>query len=254
VKPAALLPDEDQVKAAREIPRWAGQYARNRTLASVVFLVVIGLAAAALALLAGAAEGAYEAGNWVWAACLAAFGAVVLGCLLWFRFVSGRTISRAIAHRLYGEEGTAATERMEQIDGEAHFLCRAQLLTLCCVVVWFALFLVGVIPNRQMMPTSVISIVPSLYYFFAVRYRGAVSPFMLLWPALYAVHALLLVMGAPIYFQGGPRGIYEAANMVIPTLGYGLLSALLGHLYSRLALRRLRALADRGAGKAGDLA
>ncbi len=61
---------------------------------------------------------------------------------------------------------------------------------------------------------------------------------MSLWPVLYAIHAALIVAGVPIYFGGA----LEALNMLIPTIGYGLLSACLAHPYSRVALRRLKAL------------
>ena len=62
---------------------------------------------------------------------------------------------------------------------------------------------------------------------------------MMLWPTLYAIHAILLVAGAPIYFGGK----WEALNMFVPVVGYGVLAALAGHIYSRIALRRLRTLA-----------
>jgi len=254
VKPKAAAPNDDQVKAARVIPTWAGRYARNRTLPSVVFFVTYALGTAALVGLASAAERAYEHGERTQAALFASFAAAVFAWLLWFVFAGGRTISRAISARMYGKEGAAATAHMEQVEGQAQSLSAAQLLVLCCVAVWFVLFLAGVIPSRQLLPTSAVFVVPFLSYVFAVKRRDLVSPFMLVWPALYAVHALLLVMGAPIYIEGGPRGLYEAANMVVPTLGYGLFAALLGHLYSRFALHRLRALAGPPERDAADLA
>ena len=254
MEPKAAAPNDHQVKAAREIPSWAGRYARNRTLPAVVFFVIYALMSAALAGLASTAQAAYKTGKLTWAVALASAAAVVLGCLLWFAFAAGRTISRAISARMYGEEGAAATAHMEQVEGQAQSLSAAQLLVLCCVAVWFALFLAGVIPSRQLLPTSAVFLVPFLSYVFAVKRRELVSPFMLVWPALYAAHALLLLMGAPIYIEGGPRGIYEAANMVVPTLGYGLFAALLGHLYSRFALHRLRALAGPSERDAADLA
>ena len=62
---------------------------------------------------------------------------------------------------------------------------------------------------------------------------------MALWPALYALHAILLVVGAPIYFEDP----YTILNMLVPTAGYGIAAAVAGHVYSRFALRRLRRLA-----------
>jgi hypothetical protein len=63
-----------------------------------------------------------------------------------------------------------------------------------------------------------------------------VSPFLLMWPALYAIHAGLLLAGAPIRVEGP----WDPLNMLVPTIGYGLVAGLAGHLYSRHALRRLR--------------
>ena len=75
--------------------------------------------------------------------------------------------------------------------------------------------------------------------YLSYRLRKVSSPFMLLWPVLYGLHAILLAAGAPIYFGGN----LEILNMLVPTAGYGLLSAVAGHIYSRFALRNLRRLA-----------
>jgi hypothetical protein len=68
--------------------------------------------------------------------------------------------------------------------------------------------------------------------------RPMVGYAALLWPALYAAHAILIVAGAPIVFSSP----WDSLNMVVPTIGYGLLAALVGHFYSRVALRRLKSL------------
>ena len=70
--------------------------------------------------------------------------------------------------------------------------------------------------------------------------RPAVGgPIMLLWPALYALHAILILAGVPILFSGH----WDALNMLIPTVGYGLLTGLIAHVYSRFALWKLRRIA-----------
>ena len=65
---------------------------------------------------------------------------------------------------------------------------------------------------------------------------------MLLWPGLYALHAILIVAGAPIVFTGA----WEGLNMLLPVAGYGLLAGLAGHIYSRFALRKLKDAARAG--------
>jgi len=52
------------------------------------------------------------------------------------------------------------------------------------------------------------------------------------------MYGLLIVAGAPVLSEGR----FAQANMVISTFGFGFLSALAAHIYSRYALRRLRRL------------
>ena len=59
-----------------------------------------------------------------------------------------------------------------------------------------------------------------------------------LWPVLYGLHAIGLMLGLPIRF-----GIeLELLNIVAPIFGYGLIAILTGHLYSRYALWKLKSL------------
>jgi hypothetical protein len=49
---------------------------------------------------------------------------------------------------------------------------------------------------------------------------------------------VLIVAGAPIAFVGR----WEPLNMLVPIIGYGLLTSLIGHLYSRWALHSVRSI------------
>ena len=61
---------------------------------------------------------------------------------------------------------------------------------------------------------------------------------MLLWPGLLVVHALLALAGVrPFSAEPG------IVTILVPTVGYGAIAALASHMYSRVALRRLRSLA-----------
>ncbi len=233
----------DQTDRARQIPKWAGRYAQNRTLPTIAFFVVLILSIAVLGVLAYLAGRAYEAGDTRGEVLFAAAAAVTFAWILWFRFVVGRQITRRIGDALYGEEGIALTEPMEQAQEAPPHLSAAHFLLFACAVTWVALVLLEAIPHRYLLAAFALFMAPFTVYFYAVRYRGVVSPFMLLWPLLYTIHALLLALGAPVYISGGPDGVYETLNLLLPILGYGLLAALIGHVYSRLALRRLRALA-----------
>ena len=93
------------------------------------------------------------------------------------------------------------------------------------------------IPTQYMQPISALYGVPFLIgmWFLQRPLSGYVA---LLWPALISIHAILILAGAPILFTGR----WEALNMLIPMFGYGMLTGLLSHLYSRVALRRLKKL------------
>jgi hypothetical protein len=59
-----------------------------------------------------------------------------------------------------------------------------------------------------------------------------------LWPLLYAIHAILIVSGAPIVFTRP----WDGLNVLIPIAGYGVVAGLVGHFYSRYALGELKRL------------
>ena len=59
-----------------------------------------------------------------------------------------------------------------------------------------------------------------------------------LWPVLYGLHAVALLLGAPIRFG---REL-ELFNIITPIFTYGLIAILVGHAYSRYALRKLKSL------------
>ena len=92
-----------------------------------------------------------------------------------------------------------------------------------------------------MQPISAAYMVPFLVFLWWWQ-RPHRSTLTLLWPILFALHAILIVSGAPIVFAGR----YEPLNMYLPVFGYGALSAWAGHLFNRLALRRLQQAARHG--------
>jgi len=86
-----------------------------------------------------------------------------------------------------------------------------------------------------MQPVSALYVVPFLVFLYLWQ-RPVISPLALLWPTLYAIHAILVVAGVPILFHKP----WTALNMLIPIAGYGILCGLLGHFYSRYALKKLK--------------
>jgi len=60
-------------------------------------------------------------------------------------------------------------------------------------------------------------------------------PMGMLWPGLYAVHAVAMVLGAPLVI-----GADAGQTVIWPLIIYLLVALLAGHIYSRYALRRMR--------------
>ena len=69
----------------------------------------------------------------------------------------------------------------------------------------------------------------------------ATSRMSLLGLSLFGLHAILIVAGVPIVFTGQ----WESLNILVPVFGYGRLSGVVVHLYSRFALSRLKKLTHR---------
>ncbi len=227
-------PPED----ARRIGKWARAYAQNRSLGMVVFLgvfVVLSFGVAAPSYFAGQA---YRSGNvvllWVCiAALILAVGAVVFSSVpRW-----GGKWMENVTRRIYAREGNV-TLPIPQVEKRRRLAFPLMIGFGACILGCVVLGFLGVFPLEYQQPVSALYMVPFLIALVFLM-RPAVGYLALLWPALYALHAILIVVGAPILF-GGP---WQSLNMLIPTVGYGMLSALVAHAYSRFALRRLRSLA-----------
>jgi hypothetical protein len=100
---------------------------------------------------------------------------------------------------------------------------------------------------RYMVPIMAAYSIPFLLYLWT-RQGGRSAPFMLLWPGLLLIHAALALAGVHP-FSDEPNEV----NILVPAFGYGAIAAMVSHVYSRVALRRLRGLASgTEADKTGD--
>jgi hypothetical protein len=68
-----------------------------------------------------------------------------------------------------------------------------------------------------------------------------------IWPALYALHAALAMTGLLRIFPVQ----WFFMDIIVSVFGYGLISMIVGHIYSRYALRRLKRLARAGLDEGG---
>jgi hypothetical protein len=220
----------------QRIAKLARTYAQNRSLGVVVMIMVLVVLYAAIGGPSYLAGGAYRSGNmllfWVSIAVLVpALGAVIyLSVPKW-----GGKFQDRVVRRLYAKEGNVAFS----VPGQSKKIW-GLVLGGCfgtCIVAFVAMGFVIEIPIKYMQPISALYTVPFLVgLWFLMRPMAGYAA--LLWPLLYAIHAILIVAGAPIVFTSP----WDGLNMLIPIAGYGVLSGLVGHLYSRVALRQLKAL------------
>ena len=139
---------------------------------------------------------------------------------------------------LYRKEGQVILATPQKTKKERLIGSIVGLLFGACVLISVTLGVLGFIPIEYMQPVSAIYVVPFIIAI-GIWQRPAVNPagfLAWLWPGLYAIHAILVVAGVPIQF--GKPWIF--LNILIPIAGYGILCGLIGHIYSRYALKKLK--------------
>jgi hypothetical protein len=223
----------------KEIPRWTRKYAQNRTIPVLIALAINLCLFAGIAIPSYFGGKAYKSGNFVlfWICILVL--AVAMISLVFFCVPKwgGKFIAR-ISRRLYNREGDVLIAVPETIKKKQWVGYVVAMVFGSCVLMSVILGLLGYLPIKYMQPVSALYVVPFLV-FLHLWQRPIIGPLALLWPILYAIHAILVVAGVPIQF-GGPLVFL---NMLIPIAGYGILCCLISHVYSRYALKKLKAAA-----------
>ena len=235
----------------KDIPKWTRRYAQNRTLTILVLTVMIGLFSMFIAALVGfllaLAFAGFRKGNIILgcvgiAVLVAILAAIVKLYIFIFAKFGGKNkglLDQIIDHRIYSREGTASMP----IPGTTK---KKKWLEITVAIVWGTLFLgtmylgmVNFIPVKYVQPISALYCVPYMvsgWYFWRSPRTG---PIYLLSPTLYVIHAILIVAGVPIFFKSSFGAVL---NISLPMLGYGYLTLVIGHLYSRYALKKLKGL------------
>jgi hypothetical protein len=217
----------------KEIAKWTRRYAENRTLPFLIGMSTF------LFLFSGT-------GGLFYIACKAYRAENML--LFWFCIFAVVLVATVIVlassfieRRLYRKEGqvTLAIPRKTERQRRAGWI--VGLLFGVCVMISIILVVFFKIPIKYMQPVSAICFIPLLIAIGIWR-PPSVKPagfLVWLWPTLYVIHAILIVAGVPIVFHKP----WTALNMLIPLAGYSILCALLGHFYSRYALKKLKTAA-----------
>jgi hypothetical protein len=228
-------PDMQFLEEARLITRWTRRYAQSRSFPVLVFMAFFMAYWFGFIGLTMAGGWALHGGHMVlfWA-CVAA-GIALLGLVVWVSVPrwGGRWLER-IAYRYYEREGSLTPSiplpqgRMKTAGAIAALLFVAALLT------HINLGRAGYTSIEYGQPISALYVVP-FSVFLALATRTYIK---LLFPLLYGVHAILLVVGIPLRFWSNP-----AHDMPFTIMGYMVLAALVGHAYNRYALARLKRIA-----------
>jgi hypothetical protein len=225
----------------RKIGKLSRSYAQNRSLGMMAFLVIF------LVLFVSVGGSSYFGGmayhygqSGLLYVCMAIL-IVALAATVFFSVPPwGNKLIEWITERLYAGEGNAQLSCPMSGSRKLVGWCLAATFFVC-IQVMVVLGFLDVYPEKYMQPVSAIYMVPFLVALWLLQ-RPALGPIVLLWPGLYALHAILILVGIPILFTGR----WDSLNMIIPTIGYGLLTGIISHVYSRFVLRKLRRIAREG--------
>ncbi len=233
-------PENLQVGDPRLIVSWARRYAKSRTISFLVQWVIIVAMVATIGIAANLTNMTYQTGSMgLFSACIAAMVVAILG-LTWFSVSQwGSESIWRITQWLYGQEGYVSYvgERDDRpIPWWITFLGGGLVVyhLVGAILVSFR-----ILELQHMQPYSAAYMGPFLIIM--IVYQG-LGFWAWLWPVLYGVHAILLLAGVPVAFEGQ----WQLLNMVVPVFGYGLLAILVGHGYSRFALWKLKSLTRTG--------
>ena len=224
--------EQQNTKNLKEIPKWTQRYTENRTLPFLVSMIAFALLFSSTGGLFYIAGNAYRSGNqflcWI---CIIAAVLVFTAITLPVSFIE---------RRLYRKEGQVTLVIPEKTTRQRHAGWIAGLLLGICVTILIVLIVICDIPIKYMQPLSAICFIP-LILAIGIWQPPSIKPvgfLVLLWPTLYVIHAVLIVAGVPIHFD---RPLIFL-NILIPTAGYGILCALIGHIYGRYALKKLKSI------------
>ena len=232
---------QQDMKRLKEIPKWTRKYAQNRTLTNLISLIIFLFIFMGIAGSSRFAGMAFMTGHIVFfCICMVALF-VSLVCLTIFSIPAfgGVKIWKWIDQRIYGQEGTASIPEPKLMKKKKWVGYIVGLIFASCVIGSVFLGEKYNFPLKYMQPISALYVVPFLVFLYFWQ-RPKVSAVSLLWPILYAIHAILIVSGVPIVFTGN----WVGWNMFLPTFGYGFLTFVIGHVYSRYVLKKLKIAAN----------
>ena len=240
--------DQD-TKRLKEIPKWTRKYAQNRTLTILVLMVMVMLFSMFIAVLVsfplGFALAAFRKGNMVSgsigiAVLVIALVAMVIFYIYIFRTFGGKNkglLDQIIDRKMYGQEGFASMAQPQLSKKRKIVDAVIGIAFMVCLIGTMNLAMEGHISIKYHLPVMALYVVPfGVYQYFTLQPRFGYL--LLLFPILFAIHALLVLAGLPLFFTG----TFGVPLNILLTLIYNLLAFIIAHLYSRYALKKLKGL------------
>ena len=229
-----------QSKSAKNDPqaivRWTRRYAQNRTISFLVQWVFIVLMVVVIGVAASLTQLAQERESQVLFIVAVVLMFASMLALAWFSMSrwSGELIF-SITNRLYGREGYASYSGGPKGEKLPVWLTTLGGGLVVYHLIGALLISFNYMAIQYLQPWSALYMTP---YLVAMALYQRLGFWAWLWPLLYGVHALLLMLGLPVRFGRE----YELLNIVVPVFGYGFIAILVGHIYSRYALYKLKTL------------
>jgi len=237
----------ENTEQLKEIPKWTRKYAQNRTVPFLIALAINSCLFAGIAIPSYFGGRAYRSDNLVlfWICNFALVVAMVSLAYFCVPRWGGKFIER-LSKRYYHGEGDVSISVPETIKKKKWVVYVAGLVFGSCVI---GSVLLGQehIPIKYMQPVSALYVVPFLVFLYFWQ-RPKIGPLALLWPTLYTIHAILIVTGMPILATIHSTSL----NMILPIFGYGFLTHVIGHVYSRYALKKLKDITHLEKGAASE--
>jgi hypothetical protein len=233
----------------KEIPKWTRRYAQNRTLTILVLTVMIGLLGMSVAALVGFPLGlvvaGFREGNMILgfigiAVLVAVLAALVKFYIVIFAKFGGKNkglLDSIIDRRIYGQEGFTSMPQPKLSKKRKFLDIFLGIVYMVCLLGSMELAMLGYIEVKYLLPLMALFVVPFNVYLYFIQ-RPRLGPILLICPILYAIHAILIIAGVPIFFTGT---FAVPLNMFLPII-YTSFTYMTGHLYSRYALKKLKGL------------
>lgn len=231
----------------KEIPKWARRYSQNRTLTVLVLLLIVCLFGMFFALFTSVAlafiMAAFRKENMI----LGCVGIAVLVTVLIvmakfymyiFKKYGGKNkglLDQKVDQWVYGREGSALMPQPQFSKKRKVLDAVIGIVFIVLLIGTINLAMSGYIPIELHLPIMALFVVPfGIYQYFVMKPR--LGPLLLLFPILFAIHALLVFAGLPIFFTG----TFGVPLNILLTLIYDLLAYIIAHIYSRYALKKLK--------------